>query len=92
MTNVAAPTSLGELSGLLSSWRIHPEAAKLSPRTIRAYTDVGALFAAFLADKACPPSLASVASMSKRSSRPSLIAPRPRRPPLGSPWPRYALR
>ena len=54
MTNVAAPTSLGELSGLLSPWRIHPEAAKLSPRTIRACADDDALFAAFLADKGMP--------------------------------------
>jgi site-specific recombinase XerC len=55
MTKVDAPiTSLGELSGLLGSWRLHLEAANLSPRTIRAYTDDGALFAAFLADKGMP--------------------------------------
>ena len=55
MTKVDAPTtSLGELSGLLASWRLHLEAANLSPRTIRAYTDDGALFAAFLADKGMP--------------------------------------
>jgi hypothetical protein len=52
MTKVDAPTtSLGELSGLLPSWRLHLEADNLSPRTIRAYTDDGALLAAFLADQ-----------------------------------------
>jgi site-specific recombinase XerC len=55
MTKVDAPTtSVGELSGLLPSWRLHLEAANLSPRTIRAYTDDGALLAAFLADKGMP--------------------------------------
>jgi hypothetical protein len=42
-------TGLGELTVLLPSWRLHLEAANLTPRTIRAYTDDGALFAAFLA-------------------------------------------
>jgi site-specific recombinase XerC len=61
MTKVDAPTtSLGELSGLLASWRLHLEAANLSPRTIRAYTDDGALFAAFLADKGMPTGAASI--------------------------------
>jgi site-specific recombinase XerC len=55
MTKVdAATTSVGELSGLLPSWRLHLEAANLSPRTIRAYTDDGALLAAFLADRGMP--------------------------------------
>jgi site-specific recombinase XerD len=36
---------------LLPSWRLHLEADNLSPRTIRAYTDDGALLAAFLADQ-----------------------------------------
>jgi site-specific recombinase XerC len=55
MTNADAPTSsLGELSGLLGSWRLHLEAANLSPRTIRAYTDDGAMFAAFLANRGMP--------------------------------------
>lgn len=39
---------------MLPSWRLHLEAANLPPRTIRAYTDDGALFAAFLADKGMP--------------------------------------
>src|SRR5271169_4200304 len=30
---------VGELTALLPSWRLHPEASNLSPRTIRAYTD-----------------------------------------------------
>jgi site-specific recombinase XerC len=61
MTNVDAPTTgLGELSGLLASWRLHLEAANLSPRTIRAYTDDGALFAAFLAGKGMPTVAASI--------------------------------
>ena len=55
MTNVNAhATSVGELSGLLPSWRLHLEAANLSPRTIRAYTDDGVLLAAFLADMGMP--------------------------------------
>src|ERR1700735_1417585 len=61
MTNVdASTTGVGELSGLLASWRLHLEAANLSPRTIRAYTDDGALFAAYLADKARPTVAASI--------------------------------
>jgi site-specific recombinase XerD len=61
MTNTdAATTSVGELSGLLASWRLHLEAANLSPRTIRAYTDDGALFASFLADKGMPTAAASI--------------------------------
>jgi site-specific recombinase XerC len=61
MTNAdAAITSVGELSGLLASWRLHLEAANLSPRTIRAYTDDGAMFAAFLAGKGMPTVAASI--------------------------------
>jgi site-specific recombinase XerC len=50
----ACPTGVGELSALLPSWRLHLEAAKLSPRTIRAYTDDGALLVAFLARQGMP--------------------------------------
>src|SRR5579859_7834777 len=50
----ARTTSLGELSGLLGSWRLSLEAANLSPRSIRAYTDDGAAFAKFLAAKGMP--------------------------------------
>jgi site-specific recombinase XerC len=61
MTNAdAAITSVGELSGLLASWRLHLEAANLSPRTIRAYTDDGAMFATFLAGKGMPTVAASI--------------------------------
>jgi site-specific recombinase XerD len=61
MAKVDAPTtSLGELSGLLASWRLHLEAADLSPRTIRAYTDDGALFAAFLAGKGMPTAVSNI--------------------------------
>lgn len=60
MTDVDTHTSLGDLSGLLTSWRLHLEAANLSPRTIRAYTDDGALFAAFLADKRMPTTAANI--------------------------------
>jgi site-specific recombinase XerC len=45
---------------LLASWRLHLEAANLSPRTIRAYTDDGALFSAFLAGKGMPTTVASI--------------------------------
>jgi site-specific recombinase XerC len=56
----ARTTSVGELSVLLPSWRLHLEAGNLSPRTIRAYTDDGALLAAFLADKGMPTAVASI--------------------------------
>jgi site-specific recombinase XerC len=53
-------TGLGEITVLLPSWRLHLQAANLSPRTIRAYTDDGALFAAFLAGKGMPTTVASI--------------------------------
>jgi site-specific recombinase XerC len=53
-------TGLGEITVLLASWRLHLEAANLSPRTIRAYTDDGALFSAFLAGKGMPTTVASI--------------------------------
>ena len=52
-TKLPAP-GVGELTALLSSWRLHLEASNLSPRTIRAYTDDGALLAAFLAARGMP--------------------------------------
>ena len=58
MTTTGTPTSVGELTVLLASWRLHLEAANLSPRTIRAYTDDGAMFARFLADKGMPTAVA----------------------------------
>jgi site-specific recombinase XerD len=60
MKDSRTPTSVGELSVLLPSWRLHLEARNLSPRTIRAYTDDGALLAAFLADKGMPTAAASI--------------------------------
>lgn len=54
MTKTHAPAGLGELSRLLASWRLHLEAANLSPRTIRPYTDDGALLAKFLTAKGMP--------------------------------------
>jgi|SRR5579875_1094081 len=56
----ARSTGLGEITVLLPSWRLHLEAANLSPRTIRAYTDDGALFARYLADKGMPTTVASI--------------------------------
>ena len=47
-------SSVGELTALLGSWRLHLQASNLSPRTIRAYTDDGAMFAAFLAQQGMP--------------------------------------
>jgi site-specific recombinase XerD len=52
--------SAGELSALLPSWRLHLEAASLSPRTIRAYTDDGALFVAFLVRQGMPSAVRSI--------------------------------
>src|SRR5713226_5685512 len=55
MTKLDARTiSVGEITVLLPSWRLHLEAANLSSRTIRSYTDDGALLVAFLAGKGMP--------------------------------------
>ena len=71
MTKAAArTTSLGELSGLLGSWRLSLEAANLSPRTIRAYTDDGALLVRFLAAMGMP----TVASNIRREHVEAFIA------------------
>lgn len=56
----ARATSAGQITALLDSWRLHLEAANLSPRTIRAYTDDGALFARFLAARGMPTAVASI--------------------------------
>ena len=56
----ARTTSLGELSGLLGSWRLSLEAANLSPRTIRAYTDDCALLARFLAAMGMPTAVSNI--------------------------------
>jgi len=53
-------TNAGNLSVLLESWRLHLEACNLSPRTIRGYTDDGALFAAFLARSGMPTAAGSI--------------------------------
>jgi site-specific recombinase XerC len=53
-------TSVGEITVLLPSWRLHLKASNLSPRTIRAYTDDGALLAAFPADKGMPTAARSI--------------------------------
>jgi len=58
-TKLPAP-GVGELTALLPSWRLHLEASNLSPRTIRAYTDDGALLAAFLAAKGMPTAVLSI--------------------------------
>lgn len=55
VTTTGAPAGVGELTVLLASWRPHLEAAGLSPRAVRGYTDDGALFAAFLVRKGTPP-------------------------------------
>lgn len=55
-----APSGVGQLSVPLESWRLHLEAANLSPRMVRGYTDDCALFAAFLIDKGMPTAVASI--------------------------------
>src|SRR5215471_12601642 len=60
MTTTGTPPSVGELTSLLMSWRLHLEAANLSPRTIRAYTDDGALFAMFLAKQGMPTAVGNI--------------------------------
>jgi site-specific recombinase XerD len=60
MASTRVPANVGELTVLLASWRLHLEAANLSPRTVRGYTDDGALFAAFLVEKGMPTAVAAV--------------------------------
>lgn len=60
MTATGTPSSVGELTSLLPSWRLHLEAANLSGRTIRAYTDDGAMFARFLVDRGMPTAVADI--------------------------------
>jgi len=60
MASTRAPANVGQLTVLLASWRLHLEAANLSPRTVRGYTDDAALFAAFLADKGMPTAVAAI--------------------------------
>ena len=60
MAETDSHTGVGELTVLLPSWRLHLEASNLSPRTIRAYTDDAALFAAFLARQGMPTAVASI--------------------------------
>jgi site-specific recombinase XerD len=60
MTTTGTPSSVGELTSLLTSWRLHLEAVNLSPRTIRAYTDDGAMFGRFLADRGMPTAVADI--------------------------------
>lgn len=60
MTTTGAPSGLGQLSALLESWRLHLEAANLSPRTVRGYTDDVALFATFLVRSGMPTAVASI--------------------------------
>lgn len=60
--------------------RLHLEAANLSPRTVRAYSDDGTILVAFLADKGMPPGRHRPQAGLKRSSPQSLCALR-RRPP-----------
>ena len=57
-TGLPAP-SVGELTVLPESWRIHLQASSLSPRTTQACTDDGARFAAFAADRGMPTAVRS---------------------------------
>ena len=60
MAKVDSRTGVGELTVLLASWRLHLEASNLSPRTIRAYTDDGALLVVFLTRQGMPTAAASI--------------------------------
>lgn len=60
MAETDSRTGVGELIVLLPSWRLHLEASNLSPRTIRAYADDGALFAALPARQGMPTAVASI--------------------------------
>jgi site-specific recombinase XerC len=54
MATARVPADVAELTVLLTSWRIHLEAANLSAKTIRRYTEDSALLAQFLADRGMP--------------------------------------
>src|SRR5258708_35786497 len=54
------PADVAELTVLLTSWRIHLEAANLSAKTIRRYTEDAALLARFLADRGMPTSAGGI--------------------------------
>jgi site-specific recombinase XerC len=61
MAKLSARTpAVGEITVLLASWRLHLEAANLSPRTIRAYTDDAVLLANFLAEHGMPTAVRSI--------------------------------
>jgi hypothetical protein len=60
MASPRTSAAVGELTVLLTSWRLHLKAANLSPRTVRGYTDDGALFATFLAGKGMPTAVAAI--------------------------------
>lgn len=60
MADTSTPASVGELTVLLASWRLHLEASNLSPRTIRGYTDDAALFVAYLKRKGMPTAAANI--------------------------------
>jgi hypothetical protein len=58
-TKLPAP-GVGELTALLPRGVFNWRPPNLSPRTIRAYTDDGALLAAFLATKGMPTAVLSI--------------------------------
>lgn len=53
--------SIGDLAVLTRSWRLHLEAANLSPRTIQSYTDAAARLHQYLAEQGMPTGVASIA-------------------------------
>jgi site-specific recombinase XerD len=56
----ARTTAVGEITVLLPSWRLHLEAANLSQRTIRAYTDDAVRLTNFLAEHGMPTAARSI--------------------------------
>jgi site-specific recombinase XerD len=60
MASPRTSSAVGELTVLLTSWRLHLEAANLSARTIRAYTDDGTMFARYLVAQGMPTAAGSI--------------------------------
>lgn len=52
--------TIGDLGVLTRSWRLHLEAANLSPRTVQSYTDAAVRLRDFLADQGMPTAVTAI--------------------------------
>src|ERR1700730_833399 len=60
MTTVVTPPAIGDLAGLIPSWRRSLTAEGKSPRTIQSYEEASLQFVAFLRDAGMPTPAASI--------------------------------